>query len=130
DGLGFLDVEPAHGVHLVVAVGEASATVAHEEEPHPLPDAHRPARIVPTCVPVGHVAEWLLDGAEETGLLTNLAHRRVRGALPSLHVALRNAPHQGSHAALPPSGEHHLPLVAPPPDHEPSRPEPAHPPAP
>src|SRR5437867_5967163 len=53
--------EPAHGVHLLVPVPEAAAHGPHEEEAHALEDAQREPLLVAAGVPVGHIAEALLD---------------------------------------------------------------------
>src|SRR5262249_53701821 len=63
--LGIGEREPAHGIHLIVAVRETAAAMAHQEEAHPLENAHGRAVVVAARVPVGHVAEGVLDLADE-----------------------------------------------------------------
>src|SRR5262249_49883161 len=107
--LGIGEREPAHGIHLIVAVRETAAAMAHQEEAHPLEDAHGRAVVVAARVPVGHVAEGVLDLADEPGLLADLTQRGSGHALARLHVSLGDAPHHLTLLSAPPAAETHLP---------------------
>src|SRR5262249_38415229 len=100
--LGIGEREPAHGIHLMVAVRETAAAMADQEEAHPLEDPHRRAVVAATRVPVGHVPEGILDLADEPGLLADLTQRGVDHALALLHVPLGDAPHHLPSLSAPP----------------------------
>src|SRR5581483_7386834 len=114
DLLGVREAEPPHGVHLLVAVGEAAALVAHEEEAHALQDARRRAIRLAPREPVRHVAEPVLRDGLEPRLLADLADGCRLGRFAGLDVALRKAPDERTAFGAPPRDQDDGRVPAPP----------------